>query len=142
MAHLPPNCEPASAAGIGDCATKSCGGPYPRSGAPLCGGRGPEPLLSPGTALPEPSNAGRLFRDHARIVQLWSAGRLALDQHFWAGPHRKARAPVAARLIAHDIAPFGAIDVAMAIGKWHHVSIDAEIVTCPDNVANLGRHRV
>src|SRR5262245_27259501 len=30
----------------------------------------------------------------------------------------------------------------MAIGKWHHVCVDVEIVTCPNKVANLVRHRV
>src|SRR5262249_8356561 len=44
--------------------------------------------------------------------------------------------------VAHDVAPFGAVDIAMAIGKWRHVRVDVEIVTCSDNVANLVRDRV
>ncbi len=44
-------------------------------------------------------------------------GRLALDQHRRARPHRQARAAAAALLVAHDVAPLGAVDVAVAVGE-------------------------
>ena len=57
--------------------------------------------------------------------------------HLWARPHGHARAAVAALAVAHDVAPLGAVDVAVAVGEWAHDLVHGGIVAGADEVADL-----
>src|SRR5262245_37193031 len=56
--------------------------------------------------------------------------------------HREARTAAAAFLVAHDVAPFGAIDVAVAVGKRRHGLVEVEIVAGAYEMADLVGERV
>src|SRR6516165_1692012 len=51
----------------------------------------------------------RLLENNARVVELWRAGRLTLNPHFGARPHGQPWAAAAALLVAHYVAPLGAV---------------------------------
>src|SRR5215470_1539904 len=83
---------------------------------PPAGELGPARPSAPHAALPERGHARSLLTDDAGVVEVGRAGRLATHQHRRARPHRHARAAAATLLIAHDVAPFGAVDVAVSVG--------------------------
>src|SRR4029079_1221811 len=87
---------------------------------------------APGTGLAERRDACCLLGDHSGVVEVRGSSRLALDLYRRVRPHRQARAAAAALLVAHDISPLGAVDVAMAVGEGVEVLVKVEIVTRPD----------
>jgi hypothetical protein len=83
-----------------------------------------------------------LFQDDSGVVGLRCAGRFALDLDCRIRPHCQARAAAAARLVAHDVAPLGAIHVAMAVREWRFSLIQGCIVTCAEDMSDLVGHRI
>src|SRR6185503_4621050 len=86
----------------------------------------------PATGSSEGRDPCGLLRNHAGVVELGRPGGLAPDQHRRTGPHRHARAAAAASLVAHDVAPLGAVHVAVAVGERGHDVVHAEIVPGAD----------
>src|SRR5262245_6806548 len=64
--------------------------------------------------------ASRLFRNDPGIVHITGSGNITVDYHLRTRPHRQPRAAAAAFLVAHDIAPFRAVDETMAVSEWRH----------------------
>src|SRR5215471_21744270 len=83
-----------------------------------------------------------LLENNARVVEVWRAGRFALDHHFGARPHRQPWAAAAALLVAHYVAPFSAVHVAVAIGKRGHNLVYREVMTGTDQMPDLVCNRV
>ena len=83
-----------------------------------------------------------LFGDHAGIVEIGRTGRVALDAQIGARPYGQTRTPPAAPLVAHDVAPFAAIDDAMSVGKGRHVLVQGQLVARADQVTNFVGQRV
>ncbi len=84
----------------------------------------------------------RFLRDHSGIVLFRGARRLAIDQHGGARPHCHARAAATALLVAHDIPPLGAIDVAVTVGERGHYLVHVEVMARPDDMSDFMRYRV
>src|SRR5262245_49122338 len=89
------------------------------SSGTLAGGHPPGSL--PALVFVEPlskgGNARRFFGNYAGIVLVRRASRLTLEDHRGTGPDRYPSAAAAAFPIAHDVAPLGAVDIAMTIGE-------------------------
>src|SRR5215471_4495851 len=92
--------------------------------------------------LSEGGDPRSLLQDNACVVEFRRTGRLALDFDQRTRPDRQARAAAAALLIAHDVAPLGAADVAVTIGERLHDLVEVEIVAGTYEVADLVGERV
>src|SRR5262245_3794019 len=89
--------------------------------------------------LPEVGNAWRFFANDAGIVLVRRASRLTLEHHRGIRPDRHPSAAAAAFLIAHDVAPLGAVDIAVTIGERGHDLVHTEIMARTDDVTDLVR---
>lgn len=83
-----------------------------------------------------------MLQDNACVVELRRTSWFAFDLDQWARPYREARTAAAALLVAHDVAPFGAVDVAVAVGKRRHDLVEVEIVAGAYEMADLVGERV
>src|SRR5215831_1966741 len=90
--------------------------------------------------LPEGGDARRFFGNHAGIVLLRCAGRRTLEHQLGAGPNRYSPAAAAALLVAHDVAPLGAVYIAVTVGERGHDLVYAEIMARTDDVTDLVRY--
>src|SRR5262245_9335257 len=91
--------------------------------------------------LPEVGERFGLFKDDAGIVVGECPGGFALIQHPGVRPVGYARAALTAFLVAHDVAPFAAVDVTVAIGKGRLIAIDQAVMSRAQDVADFVRDR-
>src|SRR5262245_18651901 len=87
-------------------------------------------------------NSLGLLKDNSRVVTCSRSCRLTSIQHSRVRPEWDARAASAALLVAHHVAPLGAIDVPMRIGKRRLVRVHGPVVSGAENVTNLVCERV
>jgi hypothetical protein len=66
-------------------------------------------------ALTKGCDAQDVVGNHAGVVVPDRTGRGATDQNVWIGPHRQAGAAAAVCLVAHDVAPLVAMDIATLV---------------------------
>ena len=66
-------------------------------------------------ALTKGCDAQDVVGNHAGVVVPDGTSRGATDQNVWVGPHRQAGAAAAVCLIAHDVAPLVAMDIATLV---------------------------
>src|SRR5262245_5276141 len=87
------------------------------------------------TRSSEGGNTGGLLGNDTRVVELGRAGRLTPHDNLRARPHGQSRTAVAALLVAHDVPPLRAVDIAMAVGERRHVLVKVEIMPGADQMA-------
>src|SRR5262245_21033369 len=93
-------------------------------------------------SLTELRNPLGLFQDHARVVGIYRAGGFAPDLDGGVRPIGYAGTTVAVLPVAHDVVPFGAIDVTVPVGKRRGVRVERLVVSSADDVANLVRNGI
>ena len=96
-------------------------------------------LVDVSAQLSERSYPRRLLGYDAGVIQIGRSCNLASDRHPWARPYRQTGTTPAAFPIAHDIAPLGTADVAVAVGERGHIPIDVKIMAGTDEVPDLMR---
>src|SRR5262245_60054551 len=69
-----------------------------------------------------------LLEDDPGIVLSFRAGGFAFVHHARVGPERNARTPIAGRIVAHNVAPFLAVDVAVTVGERPVVLVAGAVV--------------
>ena len=85
--------------------------------------------------LPKFGNLLCQFENDPRAVCCGGTSGATLVHDPWIRPERYARATAATYIVAHDVAPLGAINVAMPIGKWRVGLIDKAIVPHSKNMS-------
>src|SRR5262245_54616007 len=83
---------------------------------------------------------GKLQNDPGAICGR-GASRLPFVKHPWIGPIGYAWTASTTGLVAHDVAPFGVIYVAMAIRERLVVLVHEPVMSHPQDVADLVRDR-
>ena len=92
-------------------------------------------------AIAKFGNALGEFKDYPRAVGCWGSGRIALVHDPRIRPVGYPRATATTDVVAHDVAPFRAVNVPVTIGKWRVGKIDKAVVPDAENVTYLVRYR-
>ena len=80
-----------------------------------------------------------LLQNDARIVGGCRPSGLTLVHDPGVRPVRYARTAAATFVVAHHRSPFGAVDVAMRIGRWCLIRVDRAVMPGPDDVRDFVR---